>query len=154
EILGVGSGPDAIRLRDPAEPVSGLASMTFRVGFYRPVDDKGFNVQEHYHWGRCVPVADMDGTVSEISFKEVTFRQLLASQQLGLIEGDVTRPYICPSMPQGDIPSLAHAAQVGVEAARAAYAGVDVAVEQARDHASDIGLLATFIGACRGVYGT
>jgi hypothetical protein len=44
---------------------------------------------------------------------------------LGLLEGDVTRPYVHPVIPQGGGPPSVEAARLTLEAIRAAYAAVD-----------------------------
>ena len=144
EALGVVPGPDAIRLMKGT--TERLSSMLFRIGFYRPADEDGFDVQHSYRWKNRLPVVDMDGNVTYHPCQEVTYRQLLVSAAAGLIEGDVQRPYICPSMPQGDVPGLTEVAHVSVEAAKAAYAGFDVTVEQARQHVDDMQRIAFLAG--------
>lgn len=157
--LGIAPGPDGMRVLGSKDAPATLSVLTFHVGFYRPSDAHAFDIRYSYHWKRRVPVADLDGSVHELPFEDVTYRQLLASQKLGLIEGDVTRPYICPSMPQGDVPALAHATHVAVEAAKAVYAGLGVAarhadgLEQAArertDDAQRIGFWVMLFGALR-----
>ncbi len=76
--------------------------MLAQIGFYRSADEDGFDVQASYEWGDHLPVAGLDGTVTYRHFTDTTYEELLASTRLNLIQGDVTRPYICPSLPQGD----------------------------------------------------
>lgn len=149
DALGIAPGPDALKYAPPSVSLSGLSSMLFHIGFYRPADEDGFNVREHYGWDNRVPLAALDGKVSYRSFRKVTYRQLIVSKSLNLIEGDVVRPYICPSTPQGDIPGLTEVARLTAEAIKAAYAGADIALEQARQHADDIQLAALGLGAAR-----
>jgi hypothetical protein len=144
EVLGIGPGSHAIQVFSKEGNPAALSLLIFHVGFYRPSDDESFDIEHSYNWTTRLPVADMDGSVRLVSFREVTYRQLLASQRLRLIVGDVTRPYICPSMRQGNLPAVAQATHVAVEAVRAAYAGLDVAVRDAgsaeraaREHIDD-----------------
>lgn len=130
DALGIAPGPDAMRFREGAKAT--LSLQVCHVGFYRPSDEEGFDIPRSYRWTTEVPVADMDGSVHLLSLHEVTYRQLLVSQRLGLVEGDVARPYICPSMPQGDIPALTHAAHLSVGAVKAAYSGLQGVAQEAR----------------------
>lgn len=137
DALGIGPGAEGMRVMGEDNEPPTLSVLTFHVGFHRPSDEERFDLEHAHRWRRQVLVANTDGTVRLVSFKEVTYRQLLASQRLALIDGDVTRPYICPSMPQGNAPALAHAAVVSIEAAKAAYVGLEVAAR----HAGDAGRL-------------
>jgi hypothetical protein len=70
-----------------------------------------------------LPIAKETGQVEEIPWGEATYRELLASSSLGLIEGDVLlRPYITGSMPQGSGHEVVEAAKVTSDAIRHAYA--------------------------------
>lgn len=93
-----------------------------RMGFYRPEDDGGFEVQRMYGWPYLLPIAKESGQVEKLPWRDVTYRQLLASSSLGLIEGDVLRPYISGSMPQGGAHEVVETAKVTADAIRHAYA--------------------------------
>ena len=155
--LGIGPGPEALRSGFGGE---GLASMLVHIGFYREADEAGFNVEEHFGWHSVVAVVDENGSTEYRDFREVTVRQVFASAQLGLIAGDVARPYICPSMPQGDLPGLAELAQVSADAAKAAYAGLQVAAHHAegvrdagRDYTDDAERVVFYVVAYRWLRG-
>ena len=60
-------------------------------------------------------------SVEQVPGPEVTYRELLVTAELGLIEGDVTRPYVHPVAPQGDVDQIIEAARLTAEAIRAAY---------------------------------
>ena len=93
-----------------------------RMGFYRPEDDGAFEMQLMDGWPYLLPIAKETGQVEKIPWGEVTYRQLLVSSSLGLIEGDVLRPYISGSMPQGNAHEVVEAAKVTADAIRHAYA--------------------------------
>ena len=86
----------------------------YRFAFVEEEADKdGIDSGVVYAWPSRLPVPISDGTISEVPGKEVTVRQLLAASELGLIRGDVRRPYLFPVTPQG-------AGQVVVELAKIA----------------------------------
>lgn len=93
-----------------------------RIGFYRPEDDKAFDVHRMYGWPDLLPIARVTGKVETIPWQEATYRELIVSSNLGLIEGDVLRPYISGSMPQGSAHEAVEAAKLTVDAVRHAYA--------------------------------
>jgi hypothetical protein len=64
----------------------------------------------------------------------VTYRELLASSSLGLIEGDVRRPYVDPVIPQGELETSVELVRQTVDALRAAYDGVDENVRGYAEH--------------------
>ena len=86
------------------------------------------DVQEGYRWPSFLPVAREDGTVERFPALEITYRELLVSSSLHLLDGDVTRPYVHSVIPQGDVSQVVEIARVTAEAVRAAYASVDYAV--------------------------
>lgn len=149
EALGIEPGPDAFKHAPPGHSRMGLASMLWHIGFYRPADEDGFNIPESYRWKNCLPVADVAGNVTYHPCQQITYRQLIVSERLGVIDGDVMRPYICPSMPQGDIQGITEVARVTAEVAKLAWEGADIAVDQARQHANDIQLTALGLGAVK-----
>lgn len=68
-----------------------LSSMLFSIGFYRPHDEDGFDVQHSYRWKNRLPAVDVEGNVTYHPCHEVTYQQLFVSARAGLIEGDVRR---------------------------------------------------------------
>jgi hypothetical protein len=84
---------------------------------------------------RTLPIALSDGTVGQVTWHEATYRQLIVSQRLGVLEADVTRPYIWLARPQGDVNLVIEAIKVTADAIRAAYAALPAA-----DHAVDEGI--------------
>jgi hypothetical protein len=116
EQLGLLPGPEL-----KSRGVTKLSSYQQRMGFYRDVDETTFSMQEVYTWPDDLPVIQMDGTVETRPWREVTLMQALAASSLGLNDGDVLRPYICPSMRQGMPPEVAHLAQLSGDTFRTAY---------------------------------
>jgi hypothetical protein len=103
-----------------------------RFAFVRPDQDAaGVDARESNRWPARLSIAREDGAAELVQGVEVTFRELLASSSLGLIEGDVTRPYVHPVMPQGDVGPAIEAARLTIEAIRAAYSAVDDATDYA-----------------------
>ena len=101
-------------------------SVYHRVGFVLPrYETEPITAAESYMWGSRFNVMLEDGSEEHLTAHEVTYRQLLVASALGLIEGDVTRPIIQPSMPQGAGVPLSELVQLGADAARIAYAEVD-----------------------------
>lgn len=74
-----------------------------------------------YSWGNQLNVARADGTVEKADAFDLTYRELLVASELDLIDGDITRPYVTPVIPQGDVGLLIEAARLTVEVIRAAY---------------------------------
>jgi hypothetical protein len=96
-----------------------------RMGFYRPQDDASFDGPRMYEWPFLLKIARDTGVVEEVAWRDVTYRELIASSTLGLVEGDVLRPYICLSHPQGVGPAeIAEGVRVTLEAIRHAYAAL------------------------------
>ena len=103
-----------------------------RFGFIRvPDDEEGIDEQTGYAWPSKLPVARDDGTTEYVPAMEVTYRELLASSALGLIEGDVMRPYVYPKSPQGVPAAPSELANLSADAVRAAYASADQLGHQA-----------------------
>jgi len=74
----------------------------FRFGFVsQESDSNGVNEQVGCQWPSKLPVANVDGLVELVNAREITFLQLLISSKLGLIDGDVSKPYLFPVRPQG-----------------------------------------------------
>jgi hypothetical protein len=88
-------------------------------------DAEGVEPGVGYRWPWSLPIAAEDGTVGQRPAKEVTYRELLAASELGLIEGDVTRPYVHPVPPQGEPGALIEAGRLTLQAIRAVYQGID-----------------------------
>jgi hypothetical protein len=84
--------------------------------------------EDRYDWPETLPVARESGDVELVHGLDVTFRELAASSRLGLIEGDVTRPYVDPVIPQGEFGQIPEIVHLTIEAIRAAYVAVDAAV--------------------------
>lgn len=108
------------------------ASQFARFGFVNAKQDVG-GVDPHVgdRWRWDLPIARENGDVKRVPALEITYREMLASASLDLLEGDVTRPYVHPVIPQGDAGHVAEAARLTIEAIRAAYGDVDGAVGHA-----------------------
>lgn len=120
---GIEAGPDLLKRG------ATRSSQFVRFAFVRPNQDaRGVDAQKGYAWPSALPIARDDGTVELIPGLEITYRQLLASSSLGLLEGDVTRPYVHPVTPQGGPYPAIETARLTIEAIRAAYGAVDDAV--------------------------
>jgi hypothetical protein len=63
--------------------------------------------------------------VEQVPGLRITFRELLVSSSLGLLEGDVTRPYVHPVIPQGDPGTLIVVGKLTAHAIHAAYGALD-----------------------------
>jgi len=98
-----------------------------RFGFVRPDDASGVDSQIGYTFPRSLPVVKEDGTAELVLGSDVTFRELLVASRLGLLKGDVTRPYLHPSIPQG-VGLEGELARLTIEAIQAAYRAVDTDV--------------------------
>jgi hypothetical protein len=122
-----------------------LSECLSRVGFFEQSDDLTFDMQRVYAWPSGLPVALNDGAIEVKPWQEVTLRELLVSSKLGLIEGDVLRPYICPSMRQGIGPEEVEFARLTSEAVRAAYH----ALPAARETVDDIVRVTFLVGGWR-----
>ena len=81
--------------------------------------------EDRYEWPDRLPAARETGEVEQVPGLEITYRELLASSSLGLIEGDVTKPYVDPVIPQGEFGHVLEYARLTVEAIKGAYSGVD-----------------------------
>jgi hypothetical protein len=99
-----------------------------RFAFVHPDRDTGgIEQNEVYGWPSRLPIARESGAIESISPLQVTYRELLASSEVGLLDGDVTRPYVDPVRPQGS-GQLVELAHLAVRAVRDAYAAVDDSV--------------------------
>ena len=117
--LEIGPGPEMIN--------HGLTprSEFYRFAFVEPEEDKyGIDPQSGYAWPSQLPAPDIDGNISLIPAKNVTVRQLMAASQLGLIRGDVTRPYVYPVRPQGSGQVVVEISTIAPEIVRAALHAV------------------------------
>jgi hypothetical protein len=104
-----------------------------RFGFVQEEDAvAGVIRSTSYQWPRTLPVARLDGTIEEVAGSEILCRDLLASSRLGLIEGDVTRPYLQPSVPQGVGGLETEATRLAAEVVTAIYRAVDSDVGTAK----------------------
>jgi hypothetical protein len=114
------------RGRDQRELSSDRRDEFFRFAFVREdTDAEGVDQQVAYRWPSDLPIAAEDGSIEQRPAKDITYRELLAASELGLVEGDVTRPYVHPVRPQGDLGVLIEAGRLTLEAIRAVYAGID-----------------------------
>jgi len=105
---------------------AGWASNFVRFAFVRPDDcSRGLVASEGYRWPATLPIARETGVVEQVPGLEVTLRELLASSALGLIEGDVTRPYVHPVLRQGDPGTLIVVGKLTAHAINHAYAALD-----------------------------
>jgi len=119
DALGILPGPDMARYD------STRRGEIVRFAFVdEEADKEGVESGIVYAWPSRLPAPDSDGTVSEVSGKDVTVRQLLAAGQLGLIRGDVTRPYLFPVMPQGAGQVAADVGNIAPEIVKAAVTSV------------------------------
>ena len=119
---GIEAGPIFSITADAREPVRPLRIRPAGAG------RRWRRCPRRYQWPWTLPVAREDGTVTQISAGEITYRELLAASELGLIEGDVRRPYVHPVIPQGGAGALIEAGRLTLEAIRAAYGTVDDSV--------------------------
>jgi hypothetical protein len=120
---GIEAGPDLVKHGGTR------ASQFVRIAFVRPERDvDGVHAQEAYRWPSVQPLARANGTVESVPALDLPYRDLLASSQLNLIAGDVTRPYVHPVIPQGDAGTVIEIAKLTAEAVRAAYGAVDASV--------------------------
>ncbi len=103
-----------------------LADEFCRFGFVRiPDDEGGIDEQVGYKWPSTIRVVRDDGSVENVPAMSVTFRELLASSSLGLVEGDVTRPYVYPVRPQGVTSVISDFSHISPDDVKAVYAGID-----------------------------
>jgi hypothetical protein len=117
---GIELGPDPLSQGDSR------LNHFHRFNFVRPDRDAaGVDDKERNEWPSHLPIARESGDIELVFGTAVTFRELLASSSLGLIEGDVTRPYVDPVMPQGELESAIEVGRLTIEAIRAAYGAVD-----------------------------
>jgi hypothetical protein len=108
------------------EPPETPAHEVHNFAFVQPeLDAQGFDQERVLNWPDSLPVARDDGSIEQVPGLSVTYRELLASASLGLVEGDVTRPYVHPVRPQGEFEPVVEAARVTLDAIKAAYAHVD-----------------------------
>jgi hypothetical protein len=106
-----------------------LATEFHHFGFVHPDrDSDGVEPGVVNRWPSSLPIAREGGETELVPALEVTYRELLVSSSLGLLDGDVTRPYIDPVRPQGDFGLVAEVARLTIDATRAAYAAVDESI--------------------------
>jgi hypothetical protein len=124
---GIQAGPDLLEQ-------SGTRAYQFvRFAFVRSDQASARDAEDRYEWPSALPVARENGRVELVPALEITYRELLASSSLGLVEGDVTRPYVDPVIPQGETERVIEVARLTIEAIRAAYGAADDALGYA-DH--------------------
>lgn len=115
---GFSAGPDQTRY-------SGKSTYA-HVGFVGAGEDEGrISRTQSYEWPFKYSIVREDGTQVMADVHELTYRELLVASALGLIDGDVTRPIIQPSVPQDNAPALAEAARIATGVARATYMYAD-----------------------------
>lgn len=114
--LGLAPGP-----RFDEYDIHRLSQHVAYMGFYRPEDEAGAVPQRFGGWPTLLPVATLDGSVELRPWQEITYRDLLVSSKLGLVEGDVRRPYVHGGRPQGDLHNLVEAGRLTSEIVRATY---------------------------------
>lgn len=122
-----------IKLGNPRYETT-LRNQFQRFAFVRRSDEDGVAEQRRYEWPDKLPIAREDGTVELVFGGDVTYRELLASSSLGLIEGDVRRPYVDPVIPQGELETAVELTRHTVEAIRAAYSGVEETASSYAEH--------------------
>lgn len=131
EVLGVACDAWGLRL-GPDNVQRGMTlaqNECARFAFVRPDRDAaGLTGADGLRWPSTLPVAREDGTVVQAPGLSVSFRELLASSDLGLIEGEITSPYVHPVRPQGDPALVGAVVHLTVQAIHAAYAAVDARV--------------------------
>lgn len=116
----IAAGPDLLKRGGTRE------QQFVRFAFVQPDRDAdGVDARRGYRWPRTLPIARENGTIEQVPALEITYRELLASSLLGLLEGDVTRPYVHPVIPQGPAGDFVEPLRLTLEAIRAAYTGVD-----------------------------
>jgi hypothetical protein len=119
----INAGPDLLKRGGTRE------NNFLRIGFVDAErDENGVDPQVGYAWRWDLPIARENGEVERVPALGVTYRELLASASLGLLEGDVRRPYVHPVIPQGDAGHIVEIARLTLEAIRAAYTDVGDAV--------------------------
>jgi hypothetical protein len=100
--------------------------MFSHVGFVTPRNEtETITPQESYLWRGKVAVVLEDGSRDLLETHEVTYRQLLATSALGLVDGDVTRPIIQPSIPQGAGGTLLELVEYASHLAPTVYSEID-----------------------------
>lgn len=120
EALGIALGPEGVTYG------KALEYQFERFAFVRAAEDAaGIDEQVGYGWPSSLRIAREDGTVERVHGREVTFRELLVAAHLGLVEGDVTRPYIHPVIPQGDPLFYRDAIELTFKAVQAAFEYID-----------------------------
>jgi hypothetical protein len=77
-----------------------------------------------YGWPNKLPAPNPDGSISMVWGRDISVRQLLASKQLGLLRGDVTRPYVFPVRPQGGGAVLRELGPIAPDLVRAVLASI------------------------------
>lgn len=87
-------------------------------------DRNGIDAQVGYQWPSRLPAPAADGRINLIDGRDVTMRQLLAASDLGLLQGDVSCPYLFPVVPQGAGQVIADLGHIAPEVVRASLAAV------------------------------
>lgn len=121
-----------ITLGDPAYETT-LAEQFHRFAFVKPGEEEGLSDQLRYDWPPELAIAREDGTVERVFGGDATYRELLASSELGLIAGDIRRPYVDPVIPQGET-EIVELLRLTLEAIQAAYGHVDQSIGGYAEH--------------------
>jgi hypothetical protein len=117
--LGILPGPDMIHQGSTRR--GEIARFAF---VEEEADRNGIDAQVGYQWPSRLPAPGADGGVNLVDGRDVTMRQLLAASGLGLIRGDVSRPYLFPVVPQGAGQVITDLGQIAPEVVRASLAVV------------------------------
>jgi hypothetical protein len=102
-------------------PVRTLSREIAGVRFVQPGDEDGIRDENIYGWPARFPIATPAGDIHQIPWQEVTMRELLVARELGLVQGDVTRPYIQPNRAQGDPGAVLELVRLALHVIRQAY---------------------------------
>lgn len=87
-------------------------------------DAAGINEKVGYSWPHTLSLPTPDGEIDLVPAIDATFRQLIAAQALGLLDGEATRPYVFPVRPQGAGQIAAELAHLAPNLIRSALAAV------------------------------
>ncbi len=140
DVLAIFAG-DAQSPTDWTRRAARRANM-LRFGF---VDDRrdldGITDVEAWSWPKDLPAPQPDGSIELICGHDVTFRQLLADAELGLLRGDPLRPYVFLGRAQGMGQFALETLHFAADSVQAALAAADLLIEQLRDGMRGVELL-------------
>jgi hypothetical protein len=124
EIIDAASDAWGLRPVGNGRPPHRMSGEMYRLGFVRDADVSGAALGEDYKWPPVAPIAKDDGSIEQVPWPQITVRELPVASHLGLIEGDVTRPYVHPVRPQGGPGLIVEALPLMLDLVRAAYAAL------------------------------